>query len=131
MGNISRNDGEILIKLLNVIVQIILTEGCVCDSLIIDGKEAMDYSCKELNAIIKQVLEHECYYSYTLNGKHNLGADSRLDIFFAPEKHEGWTHVYKVGDAGYVAGNIYNTKEEALKHPIASKISTVKIEWEE
>ena len=57
--------------------------------------------------------------------------DSRLDLFFAPEKHEGWTHVYKLGDVGYIAGNIYNTKEEALKHPIASKISTVKIEWEE
>ena len=40
-------------------VQIILTEGCVCDSLIIDGKEASDYSGKELNAIIKQVLEEE------------------------------------------------------------------------
>ena len=74
---------------------------------------------------------HDCDYSYTLNGKHNLGVDSRLDLFFAPEKHEGWTHVYKLGDAGYIAGNIYNTKEEALKHPIASKISTVKIEWEE
>lgn len=57
--------------------------------------------------------------------------DSHHDLLFAPEKHEGWTHVYKVGDAGYVAGNIYNTKEEALKHPIASKVSTVKIEWEE
>ena len=40
-------------------VEIILTEGCVCDSLIIDGKEATDYSDKELNAIIKQVLEEE------------------------------------------------------------------------
>lgn len=40
-------------------VEIILTEGCVCDSLIIDGKEASDYSGKELNAIIKQVLEEE------------------------------------------------------------------------
>ena len=74
---------------------------------------------------------HDCDYTYTLDGKHNLGVVSRLDLFFAPEKHEGWTHVYKLGDAGYIAGNIYNTKEEALKHPIASKISTVKIEWEE
>ena len=57
--------------------------------------------------------------------------DSHFDLFFAPEKHEGWTHVYKVGDAGYVAGNIYNTKEEALMHLIASKVSTVKIEWKE
>ena len=82
-------------------------------------------------AVCRVDATHDCDYSYTLNGKHNLGVDSRLDLFFAPEKHEGWTHVYKLGDAGYIAGNIYNTKEEALKHPIASKISTVKIEWEE
>lgn len=36
-----------------------LKEGCICDSLTIDGKEARDYSGKELNAIIKQVLEEE------------------------------------------------------------------------
>ena len=69
--------------------------------------------------------------SYLPNGKEHVGEDSNDDLFFAPEKHEGWTHVYKLGDAGYIAGNIYNTKEETLKHPIASKISTVKIEWEE
>lgn len=40
-------------------MEIILTEGCICDSLTIDGKEARDYSGKELNAIIKQVLEEE------------------------------------------------------------------------
>lgn len=30
---------------------------------------------------------HDCYYSYTLNGKHN-NIDSRLDLFFASEKQE-------------------------------------------
>lgn len=38
---------------------------------------------------------HDCYYSYTLNGKHNLGVASRLDLFFAPEKKEGWVNLYK------------------------------------
>lgn len=32
---------------------------------------------------------HDCYYSYTLNGKHNLDVDSHHDLLFAPEKHEG------------------------------------------
>lgn len=73
----------------------------------------------------------ESCFSCFPNGRRYVDTDSCVDLFFAPEKHEGWTHVYKVGDAGYVAGNIYNTKEEALMQPIASKVSTVKIEWEE
>ena len=40
-------------------MKIILTEGCVCDSLTIDDKEAMDYSNKELSDIIKKVLDKE------------------------------------------------------------------------
>ena len=32
---------------------------------------------------------HDYYYSYTINGKHNLDVDSRLDLFFVPEKKEG------------------------------------------
>ena len=38
---------------------------------------------------------HDCYYSYTLNGKHNLGVDSRLDLFFVPEEEEGCLNLYK------------------------------------
>lgn len=46
-------------------MKIILTEGCVCDSLTIDGKEANKYSNEELRSIIKKVLELE-------KGKANL-----------------------------------------------------------
>lgn len=40
-------------------MKIILTEGCVCGSLTIDGEEARDYSNKELVGIIKKVLDKE------------------------------------------------------------------------
>ena len=40
-------------------MKIILTEGCVCDSLIIDDKEVRDYSNEELKEIIKKVLDKE------------------------------------------------------------------------
>ena len=46
-------------------MKIILTEGCVCDSLTIDGKEVNEYSNEELKSIIKKVLELE-------KGKANL-----------------------------------------------------------
>ena len=40
-------------------MKIILTEGCVCDSLTIDDKEVSEYSNEELKEIIKKVLDNE------------------------------------------------------------------------
>ena len=40
-------------------MKIILTEGCVCDSLTIDDKEVIEYSNEELKEIIKKVLDKE------------------------------------------------------------------------
>ena len=54
------------------------------------------------------------------------------DLFFAPEKKEGWINLFKVNST-MTTGEIYNTEEEA-KSAIAKSlvyISTVKIEWEE
>ena len=75
---------------------------------------------------------HDCYYSYTLNGKHN-NVDSRLDLFFAPEKKEGWINLYKINSSISPGPLTYNTKKEA-ESAIGNRpdyISTIKIEWEE
>ena len=40
-------------------MKLLLTEGCICDSLVIDDKEAKEYSDEELRSIIKKVLELE------------------------------------------------------------------------
>lgn len=75
---------------------------------------------------------HDCYYSYTLNGKHN-NVDSRLDLFFAPEKHEGWINLYKINSSISPGPLTYNTKKEAESATgnRPDYISTIKIEWEE
>ena len=76
---------------------------------------------------------HDCYYSYTLNGKHNLGVNSRLDLFFASEKHVGWINLYKINSIISPGPRAYDTKEEA-ESAAGDKsyyISTIKIEWEE
>ena len=77
---------------------------------------------------------HDCYYSYTLNGKHNLGVVSRLHLFFAPEKHEGWVNLYDHSEGTYL-GSVYSSKEvaEAMskKCGLQHYIATCKIEWEE
>ena len=77
---------------------------------------------------------HDCDYSYTPNGKHNLGVDSRLDLFFAPEKKKGWANLYDLPEGPYL-GRVYSSKEVAESmikncglHPY---IATVEIEWEE
>lgn len=40
-------------------MELILTEGCVCDSLTIDDKEARECSNEELKEIVKKVLDKE------------------------------------------------------------------------
>ena len=84
-------------------------------------------------AICRVDATHDCYYSYTLNGKHNLGVDSRLDLFFAPEKKEGWINLYKINSSISPGPLTYNTKKEAESATgnRPDYIATIKIEWEE
>lgn len=53
------------------------------------------------------------------------------DLFFAPEKHEGWANIY----GRFLAGSIFSTKEEAEEYAkrVGTKdfVATAKIEWEE
>ena len=72
-------------------------------------------------------------YCYLPNGKVYLSADSCLDLFFAPEKHEGWVNLYKNLGGFIVPSRIYQTKEDAEKRGSTHDcyIATVKIEWEE
>ena len=73
-------------------------------------------------------------YGYTACGKINILQDigCDLDLFFVPQKKEGWINLFKVNSAT-TTGEVYNTEEEA-KSAIAKSlvyISTVKVEWEE
>ena len=70
--------------------------------------------------------------SYTKNGYfyYNERKDVN-DLFFAPEKHEGWVNIYKDGDHIYSSMDIFKTKEKAEALSCRSCIATVKIEWEE
>ena len=69
--------------------------------------------------------------AYTSNGLHWLGAKTDYDLFFAPEKHEGWANIY----GKFLACDIFSTKEEAEEYVkrVGAKdfAATAKIEWEE
>lgn len=72
--------------------------------------------------------------SLTKDGKYFDCNSDNEDIFFAPEKHEGWVNVFEdtCGDRG-VGSRIFNSKEDAEKGAknFNGYITTIKIEWEE
>ena len=77
---------------------------------------------------------------YTRKGEHWISKESDRDIFFTPEKHEGWVNIYKAGApretlgcmvTRYVGSSIWPTEEAAKTAADADDIVTIKIEWEE
>ena len=72
--------------------------------------------------------------SYTKDGRHYTDCSDIFDLFFAPEKHEGWINVYRHSDGGHAyAGAVYDSKEDAEKRKESGEnyVTTIKIEWEE
>ena len=83
-------------------------------------------------ALITDKEAGEFCIEYTSDGKfRDLNIEYTLDLFFAPEKHEGWINVYEEGSNRYLEGCIYETKEEAKRIRGYGYITTIKIEWEE
>ena len=66
------------------------------------------------------------------NGRFYNDTENSSDLFFAPEKKEGWINLFKINST-LTIGEVYNTEEEAKAAVVDSLvyISTVKIEWEE
>ena len=56
-----------------------------------------------------------------------------LDLFFAPERKEGWLNLYKGSLDIIYGGSVYTSKDEAEEHKTDKEryIVTIKIEWEE
>ena len=71
--------------------------------------------------------------AFTKDGKYLDGIESSThDLFFAPEKHEGYINVnpeWIVDNIYY--GNIYASKDEAKRNTTQWNGVTVKIEWED
>ena len=84
-------------------------------------------------ALINNEDSEKCY-CYTAFGKLYAyqNRDCELDLFFAPEKKEGWINLFKINST-LTIGEVYNTEEEAKAAVVGSLvyISTVKVEWEE
>ena len=86
--------------------------------------------------IIAQIEGNDYSTAFHKDGIFVNGFESNYDLFFAPEKHEGWINIYKHNDGHYEGdGNIYNTEEECKANQVScyryQYLTTIKIEWEE
>ena len=71
---------------------------------------------------------------YKEDGTYIIGENHPCDLFFAPEKHEGWLNIYRSKSGFYLRGNPYKSKKKKKKVAKANYktfCATVKIEWEE
>lgn len=60
--------------------------------------------------------------------------DNSTDLFFAPEKHEGWINLYKyesgvIGISSHYFTSKKEAEEEGKTH--TCNVTTIKMEWEE
>lgn len=102
-----------------------------------DGRDVR-IICTDFNnpnfPVIGEVKGSEWPRSFTTKGVFNRYEVGDSDLFFAPERHEGWTPVYRNKLTGKIMfGYAYSTKKEAEE---ASKydtryVTTTKVEWEE
>lgn len=86
-------------------------------------------------AVYKKDPTHENWNSYTTDGKLYIEVDSDSDLFFAPEKKEGWINL-AIDSSGeiFVATNHPHKDEKTAKLAVSNKsnvVATCKITWEE
>ena len=106
-----------------------------------DGRKARILCCDlKTNSypVVAAVMNNriELPLTYTEQGKVFPGHDSQEDLFFASEKHEVWTNVYRRSNEdayGIGFGCTYSSEEEAKEGivPSLNCVATVKVEWEE
>ena len=92
-------------------------------------------SCRP-KPVIALVLQggYEYTFCYTRDGLCVENAKSPYDLFFVPEKKEGWVNLFNLSEGPYL-GRVYSSKEVAesmiKKCGLHPYIATVEIEWEE
>ena len=101
--------------------------------IICTDKKGFEYP---IVALIENKLEgFEGVLYYTKDGEYTANKSSDKDLFFAPEKHEGWVNLYKLAnkDCVYYTGGVFNSKAEAENKRDTSDnyVATIKFEWEE
>ena len=95
-------------------------------------REDLDFPI--ITLIKKKLGGEEVIYAHTKDGLYCNTCSTIHDLFFAPEKHEGWINIYRNEDEDYYKGMvIFSSKEDAIEkgRRFSDYITTTKIEWEE
>ena len=83
-------------------------------------------------ALIENGSGYEQLTTFSKNGEYAVNESSRSDLFFAPEKHEGWVSIHRSCISGYYTVGIFDSEEKAKEaEETRGSIATVKVEWEE
>ena len=110
--------------------KVVTRDGCPVRILCTDKKSYNE----QIVGLIMGDNGMEFISTWTQQGKSFFNSDTPNDLFFAPEKHEGWINVYRHSDGGHAyAGAVYDSKEDAEKRKIIDEnyVTTIKIEWED
>ena len=78
--------------------------------------------------------EGEELFFYKPDGTCIVEYESKVDLFFAPEKKTIWGNLYSTQLGTTFSGDFYKTEEAALKEKakdFSKYITTFKVEWEE
>ena len=84
--------------------------------------------------VVGEINDHKWPISFATNGTSINGRQLCSDLFFAPEKHEGWINLYYDRGNYYSGDLVFNTEndaKESLEGDYSIYVTTVKIEWEE
>ena len=108
--------------------KVVTRDGCPVRILCTDKKSYNE----QIVGLIMGDNGMEFISTWTQQGKSFFNSDTPNDLFFAPEKHEGWVNLFRDKDISVGIG-IFNSKEEAeeIGRISINWIATIKIEWEE
>ena len=107
--------------------KVVTRDGCPVRILCTDKKSYNE----QIVGLIMGDNGMEFISTWTQQGKSFFNSDTPNDLFFAPEKHEGYINVYRsLDNTNVYCGRIYNSEVLAKNAGIGS-IATLKIEWEE
>ena len=97
--------------------------------IVCTDKKGNDYPVVAL--IEWEKTEEAC--DYTKDGCLNDGHTTEYDLFFAPEKHEGWANIYLCDGEYSLDDVIYSSRIDAEESgkKFEDYLTTIKIEWEE